>query len=118
MAVGERVMAMAPGSLARYVTMPAFAVARVPAGLRLDEAATLPIAFLTALYALEERAQVQAGERVLIHAAAGGVGQAAIQVARRAGAEIWATASASKWEVLRALGVRHIMNSRTLEFVE
>ena len=76
------------------------------------------MAFLTVAYALEELAHLQPGERVLIHAAAGGVGQAAIQLAQRAGAEIFATASEGKWEVLRALGVKHIMNSRTLEFAE
>jgi len=115
-AVGEAVLAMAPGSFARYVTVPACAVARLPAGLSFEAAATIPVAFLTAVYALEEVARVQAGERVLIHAAAGGVGQAAIQVAQRAGAEIFATASASKWEVVRGLGVRQVMDSRTLEF--
>lgn len=114
--VGEAVMAMAPGSFARYVTVPATAVARIPIGLSFAAAATLPIAFLTTLYALEEIGQVRAGERVLIHAASGGVGQAAIQVAQRAGAEVWATASETKWEALRRLGVREVLNSRTPAF--
>ena len=118
LSLGEAVLAMAPGSLARYVTVPAYAVARLPAGLGFEAAAGIPVAFLTAVYALRELANVQAGERVLIHAATGGVGQAAIQVAQAVGAEIFATASASKWEVLRGLGVAHIMNSRSLDFVE
>src|SRR5262249_50317301 len=57
-------------------------------------------------------------ERVLVHAAAGGVGQAAIQLARNAGAEILATASPAKWEFLKAAGVRYVMNSRTLDFAD
>ena len=118
LSVGEAVLAMAPGSLARHVTVPAYAVARLPTGLGFEAGAGIPVAFLTAVYALRELANVQAGERVLIHAATGGVGQAAIQVAQAVGAEIFATASASKWEVLRGLGVAHIMNSRSLDFVE
>ena len=118
LAVGASVLAMAPGSFGRYVTVPARMVASLPDGLSFAAAATLPLAFLTVAYALEELAHLQPGERVLIHAAAGGVGQAAIQLAQRVGAEIFATASEGKWEVLRALGVKHIMNSRTLEFAE
>jgi acyl transferase domain-containing protein len=116
--VGQAVMAMAPGSLASHVTVPAHAVTRLPAGVSHQAAATLPVAFLTAMYALQDLANLQPGQRVLIHAATGGVGQAAIQVAQAAGAEIFATASEGKWEVLRALGVKHIMNSRSLDFVQ
>ena len=80
-------------------------------------AATLPIAFLTASYALEHLARMQAGDRVLIHAAAGGVGLAAVQLARRAGAIVFATAgSPRKHEHLRALGVEHVLDSRSLSF--
>ncbi|MBD9358028.1 type I polyketide synthase [Methylomonas albis] len=116
LAVGDSVLAMAPGSFSRYVNVPARTVAALPNNLSFEEAATLPIAFLTAAYALEDLAHLQAGERVLIHAASGGVGQAAIQLAQRAGAEIFATASVSKWPVLRGLGVKHIMSSRNLDF--
>ena len=63
-------------------------------------------------------AKIKQHDKVLIHAAAGGVGQAAIQLAQRAGAEIFATASPGKWEFLRTIGVQHIMNSRTLEFAD
>jgi len=118
LSVGDKVLAMAPGSFSRYVNVPACTVAALPEGLSFEEAATLPIAFLTAAYALEDLAKLKAGERVLIHAAAGGVGQAAIQLAQRVGAEVFATASESKWDVLRALGVKHIMNSRTLDFAD
>ena len=84
-----------------------------------DQACTIPITFLTAYYALRHLAGLQQGERVLVHAGAGGVGQAAIQIAQHVGAEIFATAgSDEKREFLRALGVQHVMNSRTLEFAE
>ncbi|HEY4974776.1 MAG TPA: methyltransferase, partial [Steroidobacteraceae bacterium] len=85
--VGDAVLAMAPGSFARHVTVPAHAVARLPAGLGFEAAATIPVAFLTAVYALRELAKLRAGERILIHAVSGGVGQAAIQIAQAAGAE-------------------------------
>jgi myxalamid-type polyketide synthase MxaB len=87
-------------------------------GLSMEEAAAIPIVFLTAYYGLHRLAKIQAGERVLIHAAAGGVGQAAIQVAHNAGAEVFATASPAKWNFLEAAGVRNVMNSRTLDFAE
>ena len=88
-----------------------------PAGLTDAEAATIPIAFLTAHYALSHLGGMRAGERVLIHAAAGGVGMAAVQLALRAGAEVFATAgSDAKRAVLRAMGVRHVYDSRTLDF--
>jgi NADPH:quinone reductase-like Zn-dependent oxidoreductase/SAM-dependent methyltransferase/acyl carrier protein len=118
LAVGDSVLAMAPGSFSRYVNIPAQTVVCLPDNLSVEEAATLPIAFLTAAYALDDLAHLQAGERVLIHAASGGVGQAAIQLAQRAGAEIFATASPSKWPVLRSLGVKHIMSSRNLDFAD
>lgn len=89
-----------------------------PKPMSFSEAATLPVTFFTAYYALEELAKIQPGERVLIHAAAGGVGQAAVQIAQRAGAEIFATASPPKWEFLKSLGIKHIMNSRTLDFAD
>ena len=90
-----------------------------PGGLTFEEAATLPIAFLTAYYALHHLGRIHSGERVLIQSAAGGVGLAALQIARDAGAEVFATAgSAEKREVLKFLGVRHIMDSRSLSFAD
>nr|VFJ59818.1 MAG: myxalamid-type polyketide synthase MxaB [Candidatus Kentron sp. DK] len=115
---GDSVLAMAPGAFAEYVTTDAALVARKPEGMGFDEAAALPVVFLTAWHALRRLAGISAGDRVLIHAAAGGVGIAAIQIAQRAGAEIFATASPGKWEFLKSLGVKHIMNSRTTEFSE
>ncbi|MBP7964638.1 MAG: SDR family NAD(P)-dependent oxidoreductase [Caldilineaceae bacterium] len=119
LAVGDAVIAaMTPGSLASSVTVRADYVVAKPPNLTFAEAATLPLAFLTAWYGLKELACLRPGDRVLIHAAAGGVGQAAVQVAQRAGAEVFATASPAKWDALRQMGVSHVMNSRTLDFAD
>ena len=116
---GDDVLAYASPSFARYTTAPATATHRMPANLSYEEAATIPAAFLTAWYALIERGQLHAGERVLIHAAAGGVGLAAVQIARLVGAEVLATAGThEKQEFLRRLGVANVMSSRSLAFGE
>jgi NADPH:quinone reductase-like Zn-dependent oxidoreductase/acyl carrier protein len=115
---GQRVMGLVPGSMARYATVDKRCLVLVPDTLSLDDAATIPIAFLTAWYALHRLGGIQAGQRVLIHAAAGGVGMAAVQIARQAGALVFATASPAKWDLVRALGFEHVANSRTLDFVE
>jgi acyl transferase domain-containing protein/NADPH:quinone reductase-like Zn-dependent oxidoreductase/acyl carrier protein len=114
--VGQQVMALASGSYSDYVTVNAAMVAPKPQHLNNVDAATIPVAFLTAYYTLHHLAKMRAGERVLIHSAAGGVGQAAIQIAKLAGAEVFATASHGKWELLQNLGVQHIFDSRTSDF--
>ena len=116
--VGDEVIAIASGCFGTYLTTQAQFVRPKPKQLTFEEATTFPIAFLTAAFALEQVGQIQQGDRILIHAAAGGVGMAAIQLAQQAGAEVFATASLPKWETLRSLGVEHIMNSRTLEFAD
>ncbi len=116
--IGDAVVAIAPGSFSQYVTVNTAMVAHKPENLSAEEAATIPITFLTAYYTLHHLAKISAKDRVLIHAAAGGVGQAAVQLAQQAGAEVFATASPSKWEFLKSMGVKHIMNSRTLDFAE
>ena len=80
----------------------------------------MPVVYLTAYYALVDLAGLRAGESILVHAAAGGVGMAAVQLARHLGAEVYGTASPGKWEALRALGLdeAHIASSRDLEFEE
>ncbi|QIS09999.1 SDR family NAD(P)-dependent oxidoreductase [Nocardia arthritidis] len=95
-------------------------LARVPDGWSLADAASVPVAFLTAYYGLSRLGQVRPGERVLIHTATGAVGMAAIQVARQLGAEVFATASPGKWPTLRALGIPddHIASSRDASFEE
>jgi NADPH:quinone reductase-like Zn-dependent oxidoreductase len=116
---GDVVVAMTPGSFSSFVTVPADFVAHKPASLSIDGAATVAGAFATAAYGLERLAQIRRGERILIHAAAGGVGMAAVQLAQRAGLEIFATAGrADKRDALVALGVRHVFDSRSLQFAQ
>jgi phthiocerol/phenolphthiocerol synthesis type-I polyketide synthase C len=117
--IGDEVLAgPAVGCLAGHVVVPSAFVVRKPKSLSFAEAAALPIAYLTAVYSFEERARLKSGESVLIHAAAGGVGQAAVQVAHMLGAEVFATAGRGKWDVLRRQGVKHVMNSRDTEFAD
>jgi myxalamid-type polyketide synthase MxaB len=112
-------MALAPASFASHALTLAEFVAHKPEHLTFEEAATIPICFLTVQHALRDLGKIRPGERVLIHAATGGVGLAAIQIARQANAEIFATAgSPRKREYLAALGIEHIMDSRSLEFRE
>ena len=119
LAPGDRVMAFAPAALSSEVVTAAHAVVRLPDDMGFAEAATVPVAFLTVVYALGHVARLQAGERVLIHGGAGGVGLAAIQFAQARGAEVFATAgSPAKRAVLRQLGVDHVLDSRSLAFAE
>ncbi len=119
LAVGDAVIALAPGAFASHVTVPAAVAFRTPANLGLAEAATIPINFLTAWYGLHELAGIGPGDRVLVHAAAGGVGLAAVQIALQAGAEVYGTAgNHEKQAFLRSLGVAHVMSSRTLDFAD
>jgi acyl transferase domain-containing protein/NADPH:quinone reductase-like Zn-dependent oxidoreductase len=116
---GDAVIAFVPGSHDGYVIADARLVVRQPVNLNTVQSATLPTAFLTSAYTLVNVAKIRPGDRVLIHAGTGGVGLAAVQIAQRAGAEIFATAgSESKRAYLRELGVPHIFNSRTLDFSE
>ncbi len=114
---GQDVIALAAGSFATYVTTSADFVVPKPATLTFEQAATLAIAFVTAQYALSTIGRMREGERVLVHAAAGGVGLAAVRLARAAGLEVFATAgSPEKREFLRVEGVPHVFDSRTLGF--
>jgi acyl transferase domain-containing protein/acyl carrier protein len=116
---GDRVMAFAHHSLATHAAAHESLVRRIPDGMGFLDAATVPIAFLTAYYSLVHLGRIAPGERVLIHAAAGGVGLAAIQVAHAAGATVYATAgSEEKRDLLRALGVVHVADSRSLSFAD
>jgi len=117
--VGQRVIAaLAVGSLASHVTCRAELCIPLPAGMDGDIGASLSTVFLTALYGLVHLARLQPGETVLIHAGAGGVGQAALQVARRCGARILATASGPKQQGLLDQGVEAVFDSRSLAFAE
>lgn len=116
---GDEVLAFALGAFRSYVTIPAQFAAIKPETLSCEEAASIPVVFLTAYYGLHELAGLTAGQRVLIHAAAGGVGLAAVKLCQEVGAEIYATAgSPKKREFLRDLGVNHVMDSRSTAFAE
>ncbi|MET8976362.1 SDR family NAD(P)-dependent oxidoreductase [Streptomyces sp. NPDC004539] len=119
LAPGDRVLGLAPGDAFAPVTVTdVHMLARVPEGWSYVRAASVPLAYLTAYYALVDLADLKAGESVLIHAAAGGVGMAAVQVARHLGAEVFGTASSGKWGTLRGQGLdgEHIASSRDLDF--
>ncbi|MFK0296995.1 SDR family NAD(P)-dependent oxidoreductase [Streptomyces sp. NPDC090442] len=118
LAPGDRVLGMFSGQLGPVAVAHRPLVAAIPEGWSYERAATVPVAFLTAWYALTELAGLRAGESVLIHAAAGGVGMAAVQVAHHLGARVLATASPTKWKAVRQLGVPEVelASSRTLEF--
>jgi len=108
---GERALGLTLfGGYADTVCLPATQLFRIPAGLDSAQAAALPTIFLTAWFALRELAHVRAGEKVLIHSAAGGVGSAAVQLARQAGAEVTAVVGgAHKRELPRTLGAAHVV---------
>jgi len=116
--VGDEVAAIASGSFAQFAMASELLTVHKPPRLSFEEAAAIPIAFLTAHYALRELGKLKAGERVLIHAAAGGVGLAAVRLAQRVGAQVYATASGGKWAFLKSLGVSRIMDSRSLDFAD
>jgi myxalamid-type polyketide synthase MxaB len=116
--VGDEVVVSHIGCMRKRVVVPSAMAVRKPANIGFAEAAGLPTAYITAYYALHTLAEIKAGDRVLVHAAAGGVGQAAIALAKLAGAEVFATASPAKHSFLRAQGIEHVMNSRTLDFVD
>jgi acyl transferase domain-containing protein len=117
LAVGDDVLCMAGGAFSKYVVTPAAAVVRLPGNLTYEQGAGIPVTFLTAQYGLHHLAGLKRGDRVLVHAAAGGVGQAAVQIALRAGAEVYGTAgSPEKREFVRAMGVRQVFSSRTADF--
>jgi hypothetical protein len=118
-APADAVIAFAPASFANRVRTRSLAVARKPAHWSFAAAATVPTAFFTAYYALHELAHLREGERVLIHGAAGGVGIAAIQLAKHLGAEIFATAGTdAKRDFVRLLGADHVFDSRSLAFAD
>jgi len=116
---GDRVLAIAPGSFGSYARSRVEAIMAMPTGMMFEEAVSIPIAFLTAYYSLHWLARIRAGDKVLIQAAAGGVGLAALQIAKLAGAEVFATAGTpEKRALLRDLGADHVMDSRSLAFAD
>ncbi|WP_232628647.1 type I polyketide synthase [Methylobacterium sp. Leaf118] len=117
--VGDAVVAFAQSGFATHVVVPETVVAPAPAGLDLSAAATVPVAFLTAYYALCTCARLRKGEWLLVHGGAGGVGLAALQIAKWKGARVIATAgSREKRALVKALGAEHVLDSRSLAFVD
>ncbi|WP_343574527.1 type I polyketide synthase [Mycobacterium sp.] len=115
--VGERVFGFMPGGFASRVNVPAQFLAPVPDGVSAVAAATIPAGALTTRLAFDW-AKVGPGDRVLIHAASGGVGLAAIQIAQQRGATVFATASTYKRAALREMGVEHVYDSRSTDFAD
>ncbi|MFE3260622.1 SDR family NAD(P)-dependent oxidoreductase [Nocardia sp. NPDC059091] len=115
---GDRVMGVFEDGVGSDSTTDQRMLVRIPAGLSFAQAAAIPVAFATAYLGLFDLADLGANDAVLVHAATGGVGHAAVQLAKSRGAEVFATASPAKWGVLRSMGIdeTHIGNSRTLDF--
>jgi NADPH:quinone reductase len=116
--VGTRVIGTGPGAFAEYMVMSADHVARVPAGWADEQALGLVLNWATALAALKPLGQIKPGETVLVHAAAGAVGQAAVRLAKHYGATVIGTASADKHEVVRGIGADHVVDYRTADVTE
>ncbi|MFS8197808.1 NADP-dependent oxidoreductase [Streptomyces sp. CWNU-52B] len=122
-APGDEVFGMLPypygvGAHAEYVTAPARALVRKPAEVDHTQAGALPLAALTAWQALVDTADVRPGQRVLVHAAAGGVGHLAVQIAKERGAYVIGTASSGNHAFLRGLGVDEVIDYRETDFAE
>ncbi|MFE2676512.1 SDR family NAD(P)-dependent oxidoreductase [Streptomyces hygroscopicus] len=118
LAPGDRVMGMINASFGPVAVADRRQIVPMPRGWTFAQGASVPVVFLTAYIGLVELGKVKAGESVLVHTATGGVGMAAVQLARHLGAEVYATASPGKWDTLRAMGFddKHIASSRDLEF--
>ena len=115
-AVGDEVFGSGPGSCAEYVSVHRERLAHMPAGSTFEQAAALPIAAVTALQAVRERGGVQAGARVLVNGAAGGVGTFSVQIAKALGAEVTAVCSTPNVEMVRSLGADHVVDYTADDF--
>ena len=117
--IGDRVGGVADGCWRTFITCDANLAVKLPAGLSDGQAAAVTTAHATAWYGLHDLARIESGDKVLIHSAIGGVGQAAIAIARAAGAEIFATAgSPQRRQMLRDMGIEHVYDSRSIKFAE
>ncbi|MGW0048512.1 NADPH:quinone oxidoreductase family protein [Nocardia cyriacigeorgica] len=113
--LGARVIGTGPGAFAEFMVMPVAGLGPVPAGWADEQALGLVLNWATALAALKPLGRLSAGETVLVHAAAGGVGQAAVRMAAHYGATVIATASPDKHETVRALGAHHVLDYRRVD---
>lgn len=119
LAVGDRVIAMSRNGFATEVVAPASGVRLLPAHIPFDAGASIPVAFTTAYYSLVTLAYVSDGDTVLIHGGAGGVGLAALQIAKSRGATVISSAgSSAKRDLLLSLGADHVVNSRAMSFTD
>ncbi|MFI0091038.1 NADPH:quinone oxidoreductase family protein [Streptomyces bobili] len=116
--LGTQIVGAGPGAFAQYMTMPAAGVLPVPSGWSNAQALGLVLNWATALAALKPLGEIETGEVVLVHAAAGGVGQAAVRLARHYGARVIATASPAKHDTVRALGADEVLDSRRPDLAE
>ncbi|MDG5809462.1 SDR family NAD(P)-dependent oxidoreductase, partial [Streptomyces ossamyceticus] len=120
LAPGDRVFGFFSGGISSSAITARELLARIPGGWTFGQAASVPLVFATAYYGLRDLADAQPGESVLVHAAAGGVGMAAVQLGRHLGLDVFGTAGTGKWDVLRSQGLddAHIASSRDLDFEE
>jgi acyl transferase domain-containing protein/acyl carrier protein len=119
LAVGDRVFGLAIFGLATQTLARGGDIRRIPEGLSFEEAVTIPVVFMTSWHALQNVARIRPRERILVHAGAGGVGMAAIQIALHLGAEVIATAgNSTKRALLETLGVKHVIDSRRADFAD
>jgi NADPH:quinone reductase-like Zn-dependent oxidoreductase len=117
--VGDAVIALASsGGYAEWAAVPGRYVYRVPAGMSFEDAAAIPVNYLTAYHSMFTVGNLQAGDRILIHGAAGGVGIAAVQLARQKGLVVFGTAGPTKQEFLRKIRVEHPIDYEKSDFVE
>ena len=117
-APGDEVVGFVPSAIGSHAITDARLIAKIPSNVSPVEIAGVPVTYLTATYSLVNLARIKSGERVLIHAAAGGVGTAAVQIAKHLGAEVFGTAgTVGRREFLRDIGVDHVLDSRSLAFV-
>src|ERR1700723_4202435 len=117
--VGDAVAALPQfNAYAEWVAVPAGRVYRLPAGMPFDDAAAIPVNYLTAYHSMFAMGNLQPGDRILVHGAAGGVGIAAVQLARARGLVIFGTAGPTKQEYLRKIGVDHAIDYQKSDFVD
>jgi NADPH:quinone reductase-like Zn-dependent oxidoreductase len=114
--IGDHVFGDSPGALAEYLTVPADRAVRKPANLTFEEAAAVPVAAMTALQALRNKARVQRGQKVLINGASGGVGTFAVQLAKSFGAVVTGVQSARNLNLVRSLGADHVIDYTAGDF--
>jgi NADPH:quinone reductase-like Zn-dependent oxidoreductase len=116
--LGEEVFGICDGSFAEYVCARADKLAPKPANLTFEQAAAVPISALTALQALRDRGKVQAGQKVLIIGAAGGVGSFAVQLAKAFGAEVTGVCSTTKVDLVRSIGADEVIDYTREDFAD